>query len=67
MGYTRFVLGGTRHFGYYEHGTWWPFPLSRALLAMEDKLAASLGLAPGGSILTYIRHRCDGCQARVAE
>ncbi|CAI7577205.1 unnamed protein product [Penicillium glandicola] len=50
IGY-RLVLGGTRHFGYYEHDTWWPFPLSRALRAMEDKLAALLDLAPGARVL----------------
>lgn len=50
IGY-RLLLGGTRHFGYYEHDTWWPFPLSRALRAMEDKLAALLDLAPGARVL----------------
>ena len=50
IGY-RLLLGGTRHFGYYEHDTWWPFPLSRALRAMEDKLAASLGLEQGSYVL----------------
>lgn len=50
IGY-RLVLGGTRHFGYYEHDTWWPFPLSRALRAMEDKLAATLDLGPGAYVL----------------
>jgi sterol 24-C-methyltransferase len=50
IGY-RIVLGGTRHFGYYEHDTWWPFPLSRALRAMEDKLAASLDLKRGAYVL----------------
>ncbi|KAJ5972717.1 uncharacterized protein N7479_002635 [Penicillium vulpinum] len=50
IGY-RLVLGGTRHFGYYEHDTWWPFPFSRALRAMEDKLATLLNLAPGARVL----------------
>ncbi|KAI2697776.1 hypothetical protein DTO006G1_2209 [Penicillium roqueforti] len=50
IGY-RLVLGGTRHFGYYEHDTWWPFPLSRGLRAMEDKLATALDLAPGARVL----------------
>ncbi|EKV19534.1 putative methyltransferase type 11 protein [Penicillium digitatum] len=50
IGY-RIILGGTRHFGYYEHDTWWPFPLSRALRTMEDKLAASLELERGAYVL----------------
>ncbi|KAL1620290.1 hypothetical protein SLS56_009724 [Neofusicoccum ribis] len=50
IGY-RLLLGGTRHFGYYEHDTYWPFPLGRALRAMEDKMAASLGLSPGAYVL----------------
>lgn len=50
IGY-RLVLGGTRHFGYYEHDTWWPFPLGRALRAMEDRLAAVLDLGPGARVL----------------
>ncbi|KAK7552072.1 S-adenosyl-L-methionine-dependent methyltransferase [Phyllosticta citricarpa] len=50
IGY-RFLLGGTRHFGYYEHDTCWPFPLSRSLRAMEDKMAASLNLPPGARVL----------------
>ncbi|RDW60411.1 SAM-dependent methyltransferase [Aspergillus mulundensis] len=50
IGY-RLLLGGTRHFGFYEHDTWWPFPLGRALRAMEDKLAASLDLPPGAHVL----------------
>ncbi|KPM41521.1 hypothetical protein AK830_g4998 [Neonectria ditissima] len=50
IGY-RFILGGTRHFGYYENDTYWPFPLSRALRAMEDKLAASLDLPKGAYVL----------------
>lgn len=47
----RLLLRGTRHFGYYEHDTWWPFPLSRALRAMEDKLAALLDLKQGAYVL----------------
>jgi cyclopropane fatty-acyl-phospholipid synthase-like methyltransferase len=50
IGY-RLLLGGTRHFGYYEHDTWWPFPLSRRLRAMEDKLATALNLKKGAYIL----------------
>lgn len=50
IGY-RLFLGGTRHFGYYEKDTWWPFPISKALRAMEDKLATSLNLPPGAYVL----------------
>lgn len=50
LGY-RLVLGGTRHFGYWEHDTRWPFPLSRALRSMEDKLASALALPPGAHVL----------------
>ncbi|RAH64381.1 SAM-dependent methyltransferase [Aspergillus aculeatinus CBS 121060] len=50
IGY-RLFLGGTRHFGFYEHDTWWPFPISRALRAMEDKLAAVLNLPAYAHVL----------------
>ncbi|RAL17629.1 class I SAM-dependent methyltransferase [Aspergillus homomorphus CBS 101889] len=50
IGY-RIFLGGTRHFGFYEHDTWWPFPISRSLRAMEDKLAGLLELPRGASVL----------------
>ncbi|KAH9895396.1 S-adenosyl-L-methionine-dependent methyltransferase [Xylariomycetidae sp. FL2044] len=50
IGY-RFVLGGTRHFGYWDHDTYWPFPLSKGLRAMEDKLADALALPPGSRVL----------------
>ncbi|KAL2830428.1 S-adenosyl-L-methionine-dependent methyltransferase [Aspergillus pseudoustus] len=50
LGY-RLVLGGTRHFGFYDHDTWWPFPIGRALRAMEDKVAASLDLPQGAQVL----------------
>lgn len=40
----RLVLGGTRHFGFYEKATSWPFPISRALQAMEDHLFNTMGL-----------------------
>ncbi|GAD93383.1 conserved hypothetical protein [Paecilomyces variotii No. 5] len=50
IGY-RLFLGGTRHFGYYESDTYWPFPITKALRSMEDKLAASLNLPPGAYIL----------------
>ncbi|KAF2818146.1 S-adenosyl-L-methionine-dependent methyltransferase, partial [Ophiobolus disseminans] len=50
IGY-RLLLGGTRHFGYYEHNTYWPFPISRALRLMEDKLAETLNLSSGAHVL----------------
>ena len=43
IGY-RLFLGGTRHFGLYEPGTKWPFPITRALRRMEDHLYKSLRL-----------------------
>ncbi|KAB8071041.1 S-adenosyl-L-methionine-dependent methyltransferase [Aspergillus leporis] len=50
VGY-RLFLGGTRHFGFYDKDTWWPFPINKALRAMEDKLAALLNLSPGAYVL----------------
>ncbi|KAK9374212.1 S-adenosyl-L-methionine-dependent methyltransferase [Lipomyces chichibuensis] len=50
IGY-RFVLGDTRHYGYYEADTYWPFPISRALRAMEDRLFDTLGLDIGANVL----------------
>jgi sterol 24-C-methyltransferase len=43
------LLGGTRHFGYYEG--WWPFPIGRALRAMEERLHTELGLKEGAVVL----------------
>ncbi|KAH7123374.1 S-adenosyl-L-methionine-dependent methyltransferase [Dactylonectria estremocensis] len=50
VGYKLF-LGGTRHFGYYEHDTHWPFPIGRSLRRMEDKLASLLNLPSGADVL----------------
>jgi ubiquinone/menaquinone biosynthesis C-methylase UbiE len=50
IGY-RLLLGGTRHFGYYEPGTWWPFPVEQALRRMEDKLFDFLNLPAGATVL----------------
>ncbi|KAK9323841.1 S-adenosyl-L-methionine-dependent methyltransferase [Lipomyces orientalis] len=50
LGY-RFVLGGTRHFGYYDADTYWPFPIKGALRAMEERLFDSLGLESGATVL----------------
>lgn len=45
------VLGGTRHFGYYDKDTYWPFPISKALRAMEDRLFELLDLPAGSKVL----------------
>ncbi|KAL7623330.1 hypothetical protein AAE478_007011 [Parahypoxylon ruwenzoriense] len=50
LGY-RLLLGGTRHFGYWKRDTYWPFPLSKSLRAMEDKLAEAMALPPGSRVL----------------
>jgi sterol 24-C-methyltransferase len=50
IGY-RLLLGGTRHFGYWERDTYWPFPISRFLRAMEDRLAEVLDLPKGSRVL----------------
>lgn len=50
IGYWCF-LGGTRHFGYYQPGTKWPFPINSALRRLEDHLFDSLDLQPGAEIL----------------
>lgn len=50
LGY-RLVLGGTRHFGYYKEGTWSPFPVGRALRAMEEKFFDALRLPEGSQVL----------------
>jgi ubiquinone/menaquinone biosynthesis C-methylase UbiE len=50
IGY-RLFLGGTRHFGFYETDSWWPFPIAGALRRMEDHLYRSLGLESGAQVL----------------
>lgn len=50
IGY-RLLLGGTRHFGYWEHDTYWPFPFTKGLRNMEDKLAEALALPAGSQVL----------------
>src|SRR5512140_2749891 len=50
IGY-RLLLGGTRHFGFWDHDTYWPFPLTRALRKMEDKLAEVLALPRDAHVL----------------
>lgn len=36
------LFGGRAHLPYYDPNTWWPFPIHRALIAMEDSLYDSL-------------------------
>ncbi|MEV6343799.1 methyltransferase domain-containing protein [Actinoplanes sp. NPDC051851] len=49
MGYT-YLLGGTKHFGWYEPGTsMWSF--GTAMKRMEDELAARLALPAGARVL----------------
>src|ERR1700761_9566852 len=50
IGY-RLILGGTRHFGYYEAGTLWPFPIGPALRRMEDRLYQTLDLQVDSLVL----------------
>ncbi|ROT42543.1 methyltransferase type 11 [Sodiomyces alkalinus F11] len=50
IGY-RLVLGGTRHFGYWEKDTRWPFPIRRALRKMEKKMHTRLDLPPGSQVI----------------
>lgn len=50
IGY-RYFLGGTRHFGYYQPGTKWPFPIDGSLRRMEDHLFDSLNLKPRAEVL----------------
>ncbi|GAP90713.1 putative methyltransferase type 11 [Rosellinia necatrix] len=46
------LLGGTRHFGYYEDpGSYNPFPLSASLRRMEAQLAGALRARPGARVL----------------
>ncbi|OAA69118.1 Methyltransferase type 11 [Cordyceps fumosorosea ARSEF 2679] len=50
IGY-RLVLGGTRHFGYWEKDTWWMLPVSGPLRRMEQKLFDRLDLPTGSRVL----------------
>ena len=47
----RLVLGGAKHFGYYQPNSTWPFPLTAALRRMEDYLFNSMKLQPGARVL----------------
>lgn len=50
LGY-RLVLGGTRHYAYWDKDTYFPFPLGPALRRMEAKLLAALDLPRGAQVL----------------
>lgn len=50
IGY-KLLLGGTRHFGYWDKDTYWPFPVGKALRRMEEKLFSRLDLAPGSRVV----------------
>jgi len=58
IGYQVF-LGGTRHFGYYARGTWWPFPIDRALRTMEEYLYQTIGLEGDALLLDAGAGICD--------
>lgn len=45
------LLGGTRHFGYYDNGKYNPFPINRGLRRMEGQLFKSLRLPPKSKAL----------------
>lgn len=47
----RLVLGGTKHYGYYQPNAKWPFPITAALRRMEDHLFNSMKLQPGARVL----------------
>ena len=50
IGY-RLILGGICHYNYYPAETKWPFPITRALRAMEDHLFNSLNLSARAIVL----------------
>jgi sterol 24-C-methyltransferase len=50
IGY-RLVLGGTRHYAFWDKDTWFPLPLGPALRRMESKLLAALSLPRGATVL----------------
>ena len=50
VGY-QLLLGGIRHFGYYEHDSYWPFPITKALKAMEEHMYQRLGLKSNALVL----------------
>lgn len=50
LGY-KLLLGNTRHCGYWEKGTLWPFPLGKALRRMEEKVYSRLDLDANSRVL----------------
>ena len=50
IGY-KLLLGGTRHFGYYDSPDDRPWPIKPALQRMEDRLYEGLELPDGGKVL----------------
>lgn len=50
IGY-KLVLGGRRHFGYYETDRLWPFPITKSLHDMEEVLFSKLNLPKGSKVL----------------
>jgi len=50
LGY-RILLGNARHCGLWAKGTLWPFPISQAQRAMEEKLYQRLSLREGSQVL----------------
>ncbi|OCK93445.1 uncharacterized protein K441DRAFT_564953, partial [Cenococcum geophilum 1.58] len=50
IGY-RLILGGIYYYSYYLAETKWPFPITRALRAIEDYLFSSLNLSAGAIVL----------------
>ena len=45
------LLGNARHCGLWDKDTVWPFPISKAQRAMEEKLYTRLGLVNGSKVL----------------
>ncbi|TLD17442.1 uncharacterized protein PgNI_00028 [Pyricularia grisea] len=50
IGY-KLVLGGSRHYEFYENGQSFPFPIGRALRRMEQKLFEALQLPEGSRVI----------------
>ena len=50
VGY-QLLLGGTRHFGYYDRETSWPLPIGQALRRMEESLFQALNCPKTGKVL----------------
>src|SRR6187402_2068187 len=44
-------IGGTHHFGFYNPISYWPFPIGKALRAMEEHFISDLALGKGSKVL----------------